>query len=410
MNARCSSWRTVALGDLGDVVSGGTPSRANVAYWNGDIPWVTPSEITKLKGKYVQDTDEHITRLGMLSSAARPLPPHSVLITTRATLGALAIAAVTVTTNQGFKSLRLRSDFDPLFTYYQLHRCRPEMYRLASGTTFLELSRSDFGRIQAHFPKHVEQLKIAQLLDLTDSAIEKVRASIAKARCVRKGLIHDLLNDGIDSSKMNPLMRSADIRFSSVDKKNSSGETPVRLCNYTDVYKHTYITAHMPFMAATATQPEINRFGLRVGDVIITKDSETPNDIGVPAVVDESAPDLVCGYHLALIRPKLDEIDPLFLVMQLGHDRLRRYFGQQANGTTRYGLSSRAIEQAPIFDIPVEEQARRSDVLREHDRAAFAMEAELTKLRMIKEGLMEDLLSGRVPVPVPEQDCVLEAT
>lgn len=110
-----------------------------------------------------------------------------------------------------------------------------------------------------------------------------------------------------------PVASVADIRFSGVDKLSHTSEEPVRLCNYTDVYNNDYITADLEFMRATATQPEINRFGLQVDDVIITKDSETPDDIGIPAVVDDAASDLVCGYHLALLRPKKNEVDPTFL-------------------------------------------------------------------------------------------------
>jgi type I restriction enzyme S subunit len=86
-----------------------------------------------------------------------------------------------------------------------------------------------------------------------------------------------------------PLAAVADVRFSSVDKLTSKSEEPVRLCNYIDVYENDYITRQLEFMQASATRAEIERFGLRVGDVIITKDSETPDDIGVPAVVDYTA-------------------------------------------------------------------------------------------------------------------------
>src|SRR5206468_7348157 len=141
----------------------------------------------------------------------------------------------------------------------------------------------------------------------------------------------------------------ADVRFSSVDKLTYPSEEPVRLCNYIDVYENDYITDDLEFMRASATQPEISRFGLQVGDVIITKDSETPDDIGIPTVVDYIAPDLVCGYHLALIRPNKDEVDSTFLAKQLRHDRLARYFGQQANGLTRYGLQIGAVNNAPLW-------------------------------------------------------------
>ena len=95
----------------------------------------------------------------------------------------------------------------------------------------------------------------------------------------------------------------ADMRVSNVDKHAREDEFPVRLCNYVDVYKNDRITPIMPFMTATASRDEIERFSLETGDVLITKDSETWDDIGVPALVVESAIDLVSGYHLALLRP-----------------------------------------------------------------------------------------------------------
>ena len=119
-----------------------------------------------------------------------------------------------------------------------------------------------------------------------------------------------------------PLSSVAALRVSNVDKKSQSGERAARLCNYTDVYNNDYIKADMEFMRATAMLPEIDRFGLAVGDVIITKDSETPDDIGVPTVVDSTLPDLVCGYHLALLRPNPKEVDPTFLAKQLGDPRI----------------------------------------------------------------------------------------
>src|ERR1700686_319277 len=104
-----------------------------------------------------------------------------------------------------------------------------------------------------------------------------------------------------------PLISVAEPRFSSADKLTHGSEKPVRLCNYTDVYNHEYITRDMEFMRASATQAEIDRFGLKIGDIIITKDSETPDDIGIPTVVDYAAPNLVCGYHLALLRPDQEQ-------------------------------------------------------------------------------------------------------
>jgi type I restriction enzyme S subunit len=102
------------------------------------------------------------------------------------------------------------------------------------------------------------------------------------------------------------LYEIAHVRISNVDKKTNGNEKPVKLCNYMDVYSNEYITDILNFMEATASTTEIERFGLNDGDVVITKDSETPDDIGIPAVVTEKIEGLVCGYHLALIRPDAD--------------------------------------------------------------------------------------------------------
>jgi type I restriction enzyme S subunit len=197
-----------------------------------------------------------------------------------------------------------------------------------------------------------------------------------------------------------------------VDKLTYPSEQPVRLCNYIDVYEHEYITDGLQFMRASATQSEIDKFGLRIGDVIITKDSETPDDIGVPAVVDYAAPDLVCGYHLGLLRPKVgkDGVDSTFLAKQLSQHRIARYFGCQANGLTRYGLPIRAVTDAPLWLPEPEEQKAVGAILRLTDRAIAKTEAVIAKLKQVRAGLLHDLLTRgldehghlRDPVAHPE--------
>jgi type I restriction enzyme, S subunit len=151
--------------------------------------------------------------------------------------------------------------------------------------------------------------------------------------------------------RVEKLKHVASVRFSSVDKKSEDGETPVRLCNYTDVYNRDIIIDDPDFMQATASKAEIDRFTLMRGDVLITKDSETWNDIAVPAFVSADMPGVLCGYHLALIRPYQDEINGAFLSRAFAADGIRQQFHIAANGITRYGLPNRAIAGA-LFPIP----------------------------------------------------------
>ena len=148
----------------------------------------------------------------------------------------------------------------------------------------------------------------------------------------------------------------AEMRVSNVDKNSEGGELPVRLCNYVDVYKNFRITAAINFMRATATQQEITRFRLRRGDVLITKDSETWNDIGVPSLVECEATDLVCGYHLAVLRAHASVCTGAFLYWASRADNLGYQYHVEANGVTRYGLSHHAIKSVIIPVPPLDEQ------------------------------------------------------
>jgi type I restriction enzyme S subunit len=140
-------------------------------------------------------------------------------------------------------------------------------------------------------------------------------------------------------------------QFSNVDKKSEEGERPIRLCNYVDVYYHDRITAHLEFMEATAEPREAVKFQLQPGDVLVTKDSEDPNDICVPAVVAEPLPGVLCGYHLAQVRPHAGRIHGPYLAYAFGSSGIRDQFRMRANGITRFGLSQDDICSA-LFPVP----------------------------------------------------------
>ena len=147
-----------------------------------------------------------------------------------------------------------------------------------------------------------------------------------------------------------PLGDVIDLLLSSVDKKTKSTEFAVRLCNYTDVYKNTFIHSGLQFMSATATEREIAKCALVEGDVVITKDSEEYDDIGVPALVRETMPDLVCGYHLAILRARASRLDGAYLFYALSAAEAQQQFHSYANGVTRFGLRKADIQ---LVDIPL---------------------------------------------------------
>jgi len=159
------------------------------------------------------------------------------------------------------------------------------------------------------------------------------------------------------------LSRIARLRVSNVDKLAHAGEIPVRLCNYVDVYKNDAITDDLGFMHATASSAQIASFRLTAGDTVFTKDSETADDIGVPAYVAEAGGDLVCGYHLAIATPDPTVVDPRFLFWAMSSRRVRDQWTVLAAGVTRVGLRSDDLGKAGIPVPPIEEQRRIADFL-----------------------------------------------
>lgn len=177
----------------------------------------------------------------------------------------------------------------------------------------------------------------------------------------------------------------ASVQLSNVDKKSVEGEELVRLCNYTDVYYNERIIADLDFMAATATPEQVHRFALRKGDVLITKDSESWTDIAVPAVVAEDLPGVLCGYHLAYLRPE-PNCDGAFLSRAFAPIGPRDQFQIAANGITRFGLSSDTIRAGRFAIPPVSEQRAISSFL---DRETAKIDALVAKKERLIELLQE---------------------
>jgi type I restriction enzyme S subunit len=187
-----------------------------------------------------------------------------------------------------------------------------------------------------------------------------------------------------------------DIKLSGVDKKSYHGQREVLLCNYTDVYNNDYITSDMSFSKATATPAQINNYSLQLGDVIITKDSETPYDIGVPSVVIDNLQNVLCGYHLALLRPDKRLIDPIYMANAISHTSVRKQFFRSANGITRFGLTKTAIQNINILIPPLPEQSKIGIILDLWKKNVNLLNKLLKEKRLMKQALMQRLVTGKL--------------
>lgn len=177
----------------------------------------------------------------------------------------------------------------------------------------------------------------------------------------------------------------ASIRNSNVDKKSYDGQLPVLLCNYTDVYYNEKIISKEGLMEATASPSEVEKFSLLAGDVIITKDSETPDDIGIPAWVPQDLPGVVCGYHLTQLRAT-DAIRPEFLFRTMQATSTRQYLAVETPGVTRFGLDQDTIGSIPVLVPP---RAEQDAIVAYLDRATSRIDTLVAKKTRFIELLRE---------------------
>lgn len=186
-------WQEASLGDLAQIVSGGTPKSSVPAYWDGGIAWCTPTDITRERSRFLLTTERSISNEGLAKSTAQLLPKGSLLLCTRATIGELKIAVGPVTTNQGFKSLVPQPGVSSDFLYYKMLNLKEELTGYGTGSTFLEISKRDVSALRFKAPSTEEQKAIAAVLNDADDELDALHVRLSKAKGVKQGMMQELL-------------------------------------------------------------------------------------------------------------------------------------------------------------------------------------------------------------------------
>lgn len=200
-------WVTKSINDLAVVIGGGTPDTTVKSYWDGEIQWFTPSEIGK--NKYVDSSLRTITEVGLNNSSAKLLPPNTILLSSRATIGECSLSLRECATNQGFQCL-VSKKCNVDFLYYLIQTKKKDLIRKSCGSTFLEISANEVRKIQVSVPSDVEQQKIAELLSLIDERIatqNKIIEDLKKLKsAIRKKMFSLLKDEYTESFEINQLL------------------------------------------------------------------------------------------------------------------------------------------------------------------------------------------------------------
>jgi type I restriction enzyme S subunit len=318
-----SVWRTARLDDCTEIVSGATPSTTEAAFWNGDICWATPKDLSELDGAYISDTPRKITRSGLQSCAATVLPPGSVLFSSRAPIGHVAINTVPMATNQGFKSFVLNTNLVyPKFLYHWLRCNRQFLESLGNGATFKEVSKAVVARIEVPLPPLPEQQRIADILDKAHALRATRRAALAQLDGLIQSVFVDMFGDPATNPKGWPMRAIADLlesaSYGTSEKSEATGEFAVLRMNNITRTGETDLS-DLKYMNLDAS--EHDRYLVRTGDVLFNR-TNSPELVGKTAIFRETRPMAYAGY---LIRLRVNrENDPEYLACFLNTGYAKR--------------------------------------------------------------------------------------
>ncbi|MGB8646842.1 MAG: restriction endonuclease subunit S [Anaerolineae bacterium] len=417
-------WSNRTIQELGHIYSGSTPSTEIGNYWDGDIVWITPNDLSKLRTRFVNSSSRQITVLGLKNSSARLLPPRSLVISSRAPIGYMALPTTEFCTNQGCKTIVFNSDQDADFHYYNLSFRVQTLREKGNGTTFAEISKTDLGQIEVPAPTNKNiQSAIASVLSTVDRAIEQTEALIAKYQRIKTGLMQDLLTRGID--EQGNLRDPATHKF----KDSPLGGIPVEWELTTlgavveeaggiiqtgpfgsQLHADEYIPEGVAFimprdirdngtldLQGASKIPEtrandLKRHRIKPNDVIFGRRGDLSRCVAI------CSEDGICGSGCLLVRVPETHLDGRWLSLIYKHVWSQRQIGARAVGSTMVNLNTSLIASLLIAKPDIHEQR---SIVRELDTVGklYDLEAQsLHNLTKLKTGLMQDLLTGKVSV------------
>jgi len=395
-------WKIVSLGEVCDVVGGGTPDTKEDSYWNGDILWLTPSEVGN---RFISDSCRKITLSGLKNSSAKLLPAGSIVLTTRATLGEMSILVTEASTNQGFQSLVPKLGTNKDYIYYLQPIIKEQCLRFSKGSTFLEVSSTSVKNFKIPFTSNKEQEKVADCLGSMDDLISSVADKIETLKEYKKGLMLQLFPA---ESKTTPAFRFPEFQNKGeweeailgdyVEIKGrigyrgyttndivEKGEGAISLSptNITDngeliFNKCTYIS-----WGKYNESPEIM---LDRGYVVLVK---TGSSYGKSALVKQLPQKTTINPQIVILKPQ--KMNDVFLSLLISHNLIQKQINKAIVGGAIPTLSQDSISKFKILIPKIEEQKKIAEYLLSVDELISTETAKLDQLKAHKKGLMQQL-------------------
>lgn len=390
-------WKLEKLENLGEIYTGGTPDTNKPEYWDGDILWFTPTEVSKGE-KYLEDSIRKITAKGLKDSSAKLFPEKTLMICTRATIGEISISQKPGCTNQGFKNILPNKENSVEYLYYQLLNHKKQLIINSCGSTFLELSTTDFRKFKIPIPKISEQVKIAGILSKWDELIEAQTQLINTKEKQKTSLMQKLLTGEVrfpgfkDEWKILPIGKLTKIY-------DGTHSTPTYTKFGIPFYSVESITqddfTNTKFISEEVFEKENKRVKLERGDILMTR----IGDIGTAKMLSW---DVKASFYvsLALIK-KSDKFNSKYLEQYIESN----LFQSELHKRTIHVAFPKKINlgeiNACLVKLPsIKEQEKIADVLNFCDEEIKSLKTELEAWKIQKKGLMQQLLTGKIRVKV----------
>jgi restriction endonuclease S subunit len=393
-----SGWQIKSLSEITEIIGGGTPKTNNSAYWNGDIVWLSPTDLPKIGDIVnVSDSKHKITKLGLEKSSAQLLPKGSIVFSSRASIGKIGIADIELCTNQGFANFICNANVYNKFLAYALKKYTPEITALSNSTTFAEVSKSSLKSFSIPVPSRQEQRRIVAKLDSLfariDRAVALVEQNIANAQHLMASVLNGVFESLMGQNGIKPVQElSHNIQYGFTGKTSEQGS--FKYLRITDIQNSKVDWSSTPF--AVIAEHEARKYLLQKGDIVFARTGATT---GKSYLFVDKVPSIFASYLIRVV-VKQDLILPEFLYLFFQSPNYWKQVMGKVVGAAQPNVNGQKLAEV---SLPVPTITKQTETIHYlafvQERQRFVVELQqkrLLELTALKSSLLDTAFKGEI--------------